>query len=250
MHQGELAGRTALVTGATSGIGKATAIELARRGARVLAAGRDKERGDAVVAGIRSNGQQAEFLTGDLRDASSAQDLARRSLEVAEGHIDILVNNAGWGILGATPGFDEATFDGIFGTNLKAPFYLVGEIAPGMAERGHGAIVNVTTIAADLGMEGMGVYGASKAALNLMTRSWAAEFGPSGVRVNAVSPGTIRTPSVEILGETLDHLGAQSPAGYVAAPEEVAKVIAFLASDDASYIHGAVVSVDGGRTVV
>ncbi len=250
MHKGGLAGRNVLVTGATSGIGQATGMVFAKQGARVLVAGRDKERGDAVVAAIRAGGGEAEFLAGDLRDASSAKDLARRALGAADGKIDVLVNNAGWGILGATEGFDEATFDGIIGTNLKVPFYLVGEIARGMAERGRGAIVNVSTMAADIAMPGMAVYGASKAALNLLTRSWAAEYGPKGVRVNAVSPGTVRTPSVEILGEELDRLGAQSPSGYVAAPEEVARVIAFLASDDASYIQGAVVSVDGGRSAV
>jgi NAD(P)-dependent dehydrogenase (short-subunit alcohol dehydrogenase family) len=126
----------------------------------------------------------------------------------------------------------------------------VGEIAPAMAGRGKGSIINVSTMAAEMGVPGMAVYGASKAALNLLTQSWAAEYGPSGVRVNAVSPGTVRTPSVEVLGEVLDQIGAQSPAGYVAQPEEIAAVIAFLASDAASYVQGAVLNVDGGRTAV
>ena len=119
-----------------------------------------------------------------------------------------------------------------------------------MAERGKGAIVNVTTMAAQTGVPGMAVYGASKAALSLLTRSWAAEFGPHGVRVNAVSPGTTRTPAVEPMSDALDQLGAQSPAGYVAKPEEIAAAITFLATDAASYVHGAVLNVDGGRTAV
>ena len=141
-------------------------------------------------------------------------------------------------------------FDAVMGTNLKAPFFLVGEIAPGMAERGKGAIINVTTMAGQLGMPGMAVYGASKAALNLLTRSWAAEFGPRGIRVNTVSPGPTRTPGTEPMGEVLDQLAAQSPVGRVADPAEIAAAIAFLATDAASYIQGVVLNVDGGRTAV
>jgi NAD(P)-dependent dehydrogenase (short-subunit alcohol dehydrogenase family) len=105
-------------------------------------------------------------------------------------------------------------------------------------------------MAADFGVPGMAVYGASKAAISLMTKSWAAEYGPSGVRVNAVSPGPTRTPAVEFMGEALDQLGAQAPLGYVARPEEIAAAIAYLASDEASFVHGTVVHVDGGRTAI
>ena len=134
--------------------------------------------------------------------------------------------------------------------NVKAPFYLVGALAPKMAARGRGAIVNVTTMAAVFGVPGMAVYGASKAAVSSMTKSWAAEYGPSGVRVNAVSPGPTRTPAVEFMGEALDQMGAQAPLGYVAQPEEIAAAIAYLASDQASFVHGTVVHVDGGRTAI
>ena len=174
----DLSGRTALVTGSTSGIGQATAAALAQRGAHVLVTGRDAQRGTAVVDAIRADGGKADFVQADLRDAASARDLAGRATEAAGGRIDILVNNAGGGAFGATAGFGEDVFDATFGTNVKAPFYLVGAIAPGMAERGQGAIVNVSTMAAQFGMPGMAVYGGSKAALNLMTKSWAAEFGP------------------------------------------------------------------------
>ncbi|MES4891117.1 SDR family oxidoreductase [Streptomyces sp. NPDC096012] len=245
-----LSGRTALVTGSTSGIGRATAVKLAELGAHVIVMGRDAERGEQAVADIRAGGGRADFVQGALGDARSARDVARRASTAAGGHIDILVNNAGIVALGPTPGFPEETFDAVFGVNLKAPFYLVGELAPAMAERGRGAIVNVTTMAAQLGIADAAVYGASKAAFDLLTKSWAAEFGPSGVRVNAVSPGTTRTPGAEILGDGLDKLAAQSPLGYVARPEEVATAIAYLASDDASYITGAVLNVDGGRTAV
>jgi NAD(P)-dependent dehydrogenase (short-subunit alcohol dehydrogenase family) len=246
----ELAGRTALVTGATSGIGQATATALAQKGAHVLLAGRNTERGAAAVAAIRAAGGTADFVQADLRDAASARDLARRATAAAGGHIDILVNNVGTGVFGPTAGVAEEAFDQVIGTNLKVPFYLVGQLAPPMAERGKGAVINVTTMAGQLGMPGMALYGASKAALNLLTKSWAAEFGPRGVRVNAVSPGPTRTPGVAGFGDTLDQLGAQSPAGYVAQPEEIAAAIAFLATDAASYVHGAVLNVDGGRTAV
>ena len=250
MHTQQMAGSTALVTGATSGIGRAVALALAGRGALVLVAGRNPARGEDVVSSIRSAGGKADFVQADLRDAASARDLARRATEIGGGHIDILINNAGGGTFGSTAGTTEEVFDGIFGVNLKAPYFLVAEIAPAMASRGKGAIVNVSTMAATFGVAGMSVYGASKAALNLLTKSWAAEFGPQGVRVNAVSPGPTRTPGSEPMGPALDQLAAQGPAGRVADPAEIAEAVTYLASDEASFVYGAVLSVDGGRTAV
>jgi NAD(P)-dependent dehydrogenase (short-subunit alcohol dehydrogenase family) len=119
-----------------------------------------------------------------------------------------------------------------------------------MAARGHGAIVNVTTMVAEFGAAGMGLYGASKAALVLLTKSWAAEFGPSGVRVNAVSPGPTRTEGTAAMGEALDQLAAAGPAGRPGSAEEIAAAIAFLAGDAASFIHGAILPADGGRIAV
>ena len=246
----ELTGKTALVTGATSGIGLAAARQLAALGAHVLVTGRDAARGESAVAGIRERGGKADFIQADLRDAASARDLATRALAVGGGRIDILVNNAGVATAGPTGGTSEEDFDAIFATNVKASYFLVAEIAPAMAERGTGAIVNVTTMAAQIGLAGMSVYGASKAALHSLTQSWAAEYGPRGVRVNTVSPGPTRTPGTEPMGGVLDQLAAQAPLGHVAQPDEIAEAIVFLASDRASFVHGARLNVDGGRTAI
>jgi NAD(P)-dependent dehydrogenase (short-subunit alcohol dehydrogenase family) len=246
----DFTGTTALVTGATSGIGRATAESLAARGAHVLAGGRDAARGAAAVDSIRAEGGQADFVTGDLQDAASARDFARRAVGLGGGHVDILVNSAAIFPFGPTADTDEADIDSVYAVNLKVPFVLVGELAPAMAERGKGAIVNVITMAADFGIAGMALYGSSKAALSLLTKAWAAEFGPSGVRVNAVSPGPTLTEGTAAMGEQLDQLATMAPAGRVASPQEIAASIVYLASDDASFIHGAILPVDGGRVAV
>jgi NAD(P)-dependent dehydrogenase (short-subunit alcohol dehydrogenase family) len=247
MTSADLAGTTALVTGATSGIGRAAAIMLATHGAHVVISGRDATRGDEAVAAIRAAGGKADFVAADLGDADSVRALARQAVEISGGHIDILVNNAGVFPFGPTADATDADIDLVYAVNVKAPFILVGELAPAMAARGKGAIVNVLTMVAHFGVAGMALYGSSKAALTLLTKSWAAEFGPLGVRVNAVSPGPTRTLGTEPMGETLDQLASLAPAGRPAAPEEIASAISYLAGDEASFVHGAILDVDGGR---
>ena len=246
----ELIDATALVTGATSGIGRATALTLAVRGAHVIVSGRDAARGDATVAAIRQAGGTADFVAADLTDATSARQLASRANEIGGGHVDILVNSAGIFPFGPTADTTQDDVDSVFAVNVAAPYFLVAALAPQMAARGHGAIVNVTTMVAEFGAAGMGLYGASKAALVLLTKSWAAEFGPAGVRVNAVSPGPTRTEGTAAMGEALDQLAAAGPAGRPGQPDEIAEAIAFLATDAASFIHGAVLPADGGRIAV
>ncbi|OII13791.1 short-chain dehydrogenase [Curtobacterium sp. MCBA15_008] len=238
------------MTGATSGIGRATAELLAARGLHVVVSGRSAERGDAVVRAIRAAGGSADFVSADLRDEASAKELAARATELGGGHVDVLVNSAGVFPFGPTAGTSEQGFDEVFDINVKAPYFLVAALAPAMAERGDGAVVNVTTMVAEFGAAGMALYGSSKAALVLLTKSWAAEFGPAGVRVNAVSPGPTRTEGTAAMGESLDALAAAGPAGRPGTASEIAEAIVFLATDAASFVHGAVLPVDGGRIAV
>lgn len=242
--------KTALITGATSGIGRATAELLAARGLRVVVSGRSADRGEAVVQAIRAAGGSADFVAADLRDEAGAKELAARAVELGGGHVDVLVNSAGVFPFGPTADTTTGGFDEVFDINVKAPYFLVAALAPAMAERGDGAVVNVTTMVAEFGAAGMGLYGASKAALVLLTKSWAAEFGPSGVRVNAVSPGPTRTEGTAAMGESLDALAAAGPAGRPGTASEIAEAIVFLATDAASFVHGAVLPVDGGRIAV
>ena len=241
---------TALITGGTSGIGRAAANKLAQLGIHVIVVGRNAERGEQTVADIRAAGGKADFIASDLRDAASARDVARRAVELGNGHVDILINNAGIFPFGPTHETTEEAFDSVYALNVKAPYFLVAALAPLMAQRGKGAIVNVSTMVADYGVAGMSLYGSSKAAINLLTKAWAAEYGPSGVRVNAVSPGPTRTEGTAAMGEAIEQLAAQAPAGRPATADEIAEAIVFLATDRASFIYGATLAVDGGRTAV
>jgi NAD(P)-dependent dehydrogenase (short-subunit alcohol dehydrogenase family) len=151
-------------------------------------------------------------------------------------------------LLGPSNAATEAEFDETFALNVKIPFFLVASLAPAMAERGWGSIVNVSTMVASFGQPGMAMYGASRAALELLTKAWAAEYGRRGVRVNAVAPGPTRTPAVERIGVGMaNQIAALAPAGRLGEPEELAAAIVFLASDDASFVHGVTLAVDGGR---
>ena len=243
IQQRDLHGLKALVTGATSGLGRAIAFQLARDGADVTVHGRDAARGAQTVEEIQLQGGRAHFVAADLNDAASVTRLAK---EV--GDIDILVNNAGFAVWGPTETFELATFDAMFAANVRAPFLLVAALAPGMAARGTGSIINISSMAARLGLAGGAAYGATKAAVASLTQAWAAEYSPRGVRVNAVAPGPIYTrPEAR---DRFDSLGATTAMKRAADPAEIAEVVAFLASPRASYTTGAIVAVDGGRTAI
>src|SRR5437879_2380891 len=239
-----------LITGGTSGIGRAAANKLAQLGIHVIVVGRNPERGEKTVREIRAAGGEADVISSDLRDASNAREVARRAVELGRGHVDILINSAGVFPFGPTHETTEEVFDSVYALNVKAPYFLVAELAPLMAKRGKGAIVNVSTMVADYGAAGASLYTSSHARINLLTKAWAAEYGPRGVRVNAVSPGPTRTEGTDAMGEGLEELAAQAPAGRPATADEIAEAIVFLATDRASFIHGAKLAVDGGRTAI
>ena len=240
---------TALVTGATSGIGRATAIALAATGIHVAVSGRNKVRGDLTVAAIRAAGGRANFVPAHLRDAASATQLAGAA-EAVLGHVDILVNNAGSGAFGPTADTTEAAFDELFALNVKVPYFLTAALAPGMAARGTGVIVNVSTMVAEVGLDGMALYGSTKAALELLTKAWSAEFGPKGIRVNAVAPGPVSTEGTEGMREAQGYLASLAPAGRLGTAREIAAAIVYLASPEAAFTQGVVLPVDGGRVAV
>jgi len=236
----DLTGRTALVTGATSGIGRAVAFRLAADGADVIAVGRDAARGEQAVAEIEDFGGSARFVGADI---SYPEDV--RALASDAGAVDILVNNAGLALWGPTEHLAVDDFNALFATNVRGPFFLVAALAPGMAERRNGSIVNIGSMAGSVGLPGSAAYGATKAALESMTRAWATEYSPH-VRVNSVAPGPTYTSAGT--KEELDSYAPTLPLNRVADPGEIAELVVFLASSRASFATGGTFPVDGGRT--
>lgn len=238
-------GSTALVTGATAGIGYEIALELARQGAEVVVHGRNAERGAKAVQQIENAGGRARFVAADLSDADDVRRLAAEA-----GQVDILINNAGIYEFATTFETDDSDFDAHFDTNLRAPYILVQKLVPGMVERGHGSVVNISSVVASTPSADAGLYGASKAALDLLTKLWADEFGAAGVRVNAIAPGPTETEGTSGFADVIEGLGRTRALQRIGQPDEIARAVAFIASPAASYINGVVLPVDGGALAI
>ncbi len=243
-------GRVALVTGAGGKIGGAIVDVLAERGYRVVASDVDAE---ALEAALGAVGGEVTAMVADLRTVPAVEDLVREAAE-AHGRLDVLVNNAA--VL--TPGgpileCDPELFDLTMAVNVRAPFFAVRAAIPYMLKVGGGAVVNLASVLGLIGLEGFSSYAVSKGAVVQLTRQTAVDYARHGIRCNAVCPGTIVRPGefdAPELQEAHAHWASKHPVGRLGSPREVAEVVAFLASDAASFMHGAIVTVDGGMTAV
>jgi NAD(P)-dependent dehydrogenase (short-subunit alcohol dehydrogenase family) len=245
----DLTGKVALITGGSRGIGRAIALGFARAGAKVIVASRKQAGVDAVADEIRQQGGTALAVAAHVGEEAAIASLVERSLQ-AFGRMDVLVNNAATNphfgpLLDATP----AQWDKIMQVNLRGVFLLCQQVVPGMRERGGGSIINIASIEGLRPSRVLGVYSVSKAALILLTQALAQELGPSGIRVNALAPGLIRTDFSAALWQApdlADAVAARTPLKRLGEPEDVVGAALFLASSDSAYVNGAVIPVDGG----
>lgn len=245
-----LDGQVAIVTGASRGIGQSIAAVFVREGAYVFLCGRKQETLNAAAAAL---GERAIPHTCHVGRPEDIEKLAAAA-ESRFGRIDILVNNAATNIAqGPCLTFDDSQFDKMVEINLKSVYRLVRRVAPGMCERGSGSIVNIASIAGVKPQFESLLYSMTKAALIMMTKSYALEFGPKGVRVNAIAPGLIETQFSEFFwkdeGRRSDHVGRQ-PICHLGQPEEIAEFAVLMASGAASYLTGQTIVVDGGYTLL
>jgi NAD(P)-dependent dehydrogenase (short-subunit alcohol dehydrogenase family) len=233
---------TAIVTGSTSGIGAAIARALAAAGMSVVVTGRDTARGEALATEVGG-----VFVRSDLAGSyTELRAFAATARDALGGKVDVLVNNAGVYPVTPTADLSDADLDRMLAINVRAPHVLVGELAPAMAERGTGVIVNIGSWMSRVGVPFGAMYTATKAADEQFTRTWAAEFGPRGVRVVTVAPGITLTPGNDYARDVVEAQAKGTPAGVPVRPEDVAAVVAFAVSDGAALINGATLDVDGG----
>ena len=240
---------TVLITGSTSGIGAATARALAAEGWQVIITGRNVDRGAAVVAEIEKSGGRAAFVRSDLTATpAELRVFATAAVAAGGGHLDAIVHNAALCPAVDTVALTDDDLEATLAVNIRAPHVLTAALAPAMVAQGRGAIVVIGSWMAHIGHPFVGLYSATKAAEIQLARSWAAEFGPRGVRVNTVSPGATRTPINATDGDVIAAMTAGIPAGRAGTPDEVAAAVVWLLSDRSGYVHGAELAVDGGIT--
>ena len=246
-----LDGKSAVITGGGRGIGRATAIAMGRCGARVTVVSRTQQQLETTVNEINNAGGQGNFIVGDISSSSQVETLVEKLTE-DDGTPDILVNNAGISpIVKQADQIELEDWKQILSVNLDGTFDLIRRLAPRMIERGTGSVITVTSIGAERALPMLSAYNASKAALGELTRTMAVEWAPSGVRVNAVAPAYIETEMTAAINERdqlKKNIERRTPMGRLGQPEEVAWSIVFLATDEASYITGHTLFVDGGWT--
>jgi NAD(P)-dependent dehydrogenase (short-subunit alcohol dehydrogenase family) len=248
----DLAGRVALVTGAGRGLGRAIAVGLAEAGADLAVASRSKEQLESLAQEVVSRGHSATTHRVDVLDLRSIHQLVSDVLE-QHGHIDILVNNAGAKAPESVLDVSEETWDLVLGTNLKGAFFVAQAVGRGMLVQGHGKIINVASTYALVGAAGRATYAASKGGLLQLTRVMASEWASRGINVNAIGPTAMSTPMNEALfsdsdwqARTLERI----PAGRFCAPRDVVGAVIFLASSASDMVHGHLLLIDGGWTIV
>ncbi|MEK8031927.1 3-oxoacyl-ACP reductase FabG [Ideonella sp. DXS29W] len=244
-----LNGKICIITGAAQGIGLATAIKFAQEQATVVVCDVNRQALDAAVAQCEQAGGHAEAHVVDVTDRSQV-DAMVAAVKARHGRIDVLVNNAGITRDARLQKMTEAQFDQVIDVNLRGVFHCAQAVADTMVAQGAGVILNASSVVGIYGNFGQTNYAAAKFGVIGFTKTWSRELGPKGVRVNAVAPGFIETPILATIPDkVLDHMRDQVPLKRLGRPEEIASVYAFLASDEASYVNGAVLEVSGGMTV-
>ncbi len=242
-----LIGKTALVTGASRGIGRATALALARAGAQVLVHyGNSEKEATAVVDEIRAAGGKAEKIGADLRTPQGPHELAQRVRAIIGGRLDVLVANAGIAKAASIADTTVEDFDALFAVNVRAPFFLVQQLLPSLCKGS--SIVLVSSLAAHASVGELAAYSATKGAIDTLVKHFAAALGSRGIRVNAVAPGVVETDMSSFAGTQAGRastLGMQA-LQRIAQPDDIAAAVAFLASDDARWVTGDTLRVDGG----